>query len=187
MANSSSVSRGGNDELIHLHRSLNRVFGCFLYPVFGIFLLIGSVFLYMMTILPLWGVLSSGDWVATPCEIVKSTVHQRRGTDRPVFEWDLQYRYTFAGQGYDGDQYNFWVFGNSSAGNQKYRRARQYPRGSQHVCYVDPDNPQNVVLIREFSSEMWWGLFPLPFVAVGAGGMIYLFVQGRKRKARSKS
>ena len=142
MAKARSVSRDVNGELLRP--------GCFLYPFFGIFLLIGSVFLYMMTILPLWGVLSSGDWVATPYEIVKSTVQQRRGKDGPVFEWDLQYRYAFAGQSYDGDQYNFMVFGNSSAGKQKYRHARQYPRGSQHVCYVDPDNPQNVVLIREF-------------------------------------
>jgi len=175
MAKARSASRGGDGELVLL--------GCFLYPFFGIFLLAGSVFLCLLTILPLWGVLSSDDWVATPCQIVKSTVERRRGEDGPVFVWDLQYRYTFDGRGYDGDQYDFMAFGNSSDGKRKHRRARQYPRGSQQVCYVDPDRPRNAVLSREFSSEMWWGLFPLPFVAIGAGGMTYLFVQGKKRKA----
>ncbi|MEO1994762.1 MAG: DUF3592 domain-containing protein [Planctomycetaceae bacterium] len=177
MAKARSVPRGRNVQLLN--------FGCFFYPFFSIFLLTGSVFLYMMTIVPLWGVLSSGDWVATPCEIVNSAVERRRGGDGPVFVWDLKYRYTFAGIEYPGDQYNFIVFDNSSASKQKHSRARQYLRGSQHVCYVDPHNPQNAVLSREFSSEMWWGLFPLPFVAIGAGGLVYVVVQGRKRKAGS--
>jgi len=176
MAKARSVPRGRNFHFLN--------FGCFFYPFFGIFLLIGSVFLYMMTIVPLWGVLSSGDWVATPCEIVESTVERRRGNNGPVVVWDLKYRYTFAGIEYPGDQYNFMVFDNSNVSGQKHRHARQYLRGSQHVCFVDPDNPQNAVLSRSFSSEMWWGLLPLPFVAIGAGGLIYMVVQVRKLKAR---
>ena len=150
--------------LIHFHQSASRPLG---FMFFSVFLVFGSSFLYVMAILPMWKVRSSKEWIETPCKILSS------------YNLELQYQYRFAGTVHVGDQYDFMSFG-----DHNFRKnARKYPKGSQHVCFVDPDNPRVSVLNRETPSDIWLGfLFPCPFVGLGAGGLIVLMVQGRKRR-----
>ena len=161
--------------------------GCFFVVFFGMFLLVGSLFLYMLTIVPMMGLLASDDWVETPCQIVVSDIKQRRGEDGPVLVWDLQYEYTVGGKTYRGDRYNFMSGMSVNGGRGQRQRAKAYPQGSQRVCFVDPDDPTSSVLNREFSSEMWWGLFPIPFVAVGAGGLLFWFFVFRTKTSDPES
>jgi hypothetical protein len=38
---------------------------------------------------------------------------------------------------------------------------------------VNPAQPSEAVLQRGWSSEMWWGLFPIPFVLIGLLGLFF--------------
>ena len=63
----------------------------------------------------------------------------------------------------------------SSNTNVDTRRAivKAHPAGKQTVCFVNPANPAEAVLNRGASSEMWWGLFPIPFVLIGVFGLLF--------------
>jgi hypothetical protein len=38
---------------------------------------------------------------------------------------------------------------------------------------VNPDDPSEAVINRGLTADMCWGLFPLPFLAVGVGGLLF--------------
>ncbi len=148
--------------------------GCVLVAFFTIFFIAGSVMLFFMTIRPLYRVSTSGDWVETPCTILSSKVGVHDGDDGSTYSIDIEYEYNVDGLTHQSDRYSF-MSGFSSSGRESKREAvRQYPKGSQRVCFVDPDDPTSAVLNRSLTSSMWWGLFPIPFFAVGAGGLGYL-------------
>lgn len=50
---------------------------------------------------------------------------------------------------------------------------RRYPKGKETVCYVNPADPSQAVLVREWSGTLWLGLLPLVFVAIGLGGVLW--------------
>ncbi|HUG91196.1 MAG TPA: DUF3592 domain-containing protein [Planctomycetaceae bacterium] len=161
--------------------SLNRrrssgLGGCVGVVFFGIFFGVGSVFLFVLTIQPLWGVLSAGDWVETPCTVVSSEVVG----DGDAFRVRIVYRYTFAGRPFTGERYHFMGDFSSSGRAGKQQVVDRYPPGLRTVCYVDPDDPQQAVLNRGLTSDMWWGLFPLPFVAIGTAGLVSMARSRRK-------
>jgi hypothetical protein len=82
------------------------------------------------------------------------------------------------GKPYSSERYSF-DFGSTSGRKGKQRVVDQYPRGAQRTCYVNPDDPSEAVINRDFVPTMLFGLFPLIFVAVGGIGL--LFVTGRVR------
>jgi hypothetical protein len=137
------------------------------------FFILGSVFLYMLTITPLVGVISAQSWVEAPCTIVSSEVERKHDGDGPTFRIAIQYDYEFGGRTLHGDRYNLMLKSFTSSG----RRGKQavvdaYPAGLKTVCYVDPADSSQAVLYRGLTADMWWGLFPLPFVLVGGGGLL---------------
>jgi len=59
----------------------------------------------------------------------------------------------------------------------------KYPAGASAVCYVDPSNPAEAVLERK---TLWVGFFvffPLIFVAVGVGGLVWTWRKSKPRAA----
>ena len=151
-----------------------RKAGAFIWIFFAIFFVAGTLMLYFLTFQPLWGVLNAGDWVETACEIVSSKVGVHHGDDGATYSIDIQYRYNVDGVDYDADRYSFMVGSSSSGRAAKADVVRNYPKGSKQICYIDPDDPSSAVLDPDLSSAFWFCLFPIPFFAVGAGGLAYL-------------
>ncbi len=158
--------------------------GC-LAVFFLIFAIAGGAMLYFFTIRPLWGVAASGDWMETPCVVLSSEVGVHDGDDGDTYSIDIRYEYTVGGRKYVGDRYSFMSGFSSSGRSGKAAVVRQYPAGAQRVCYVDPDNPESAVLNRGLTASMWWGLFPLPFLLVGVGGLIFVLRGKRPQPAAS--
>lgn len=121
-------------------------------------------------------------WVETPAEVLWSRVRSHSDDDGTTYSADVFYRYRFEGRDYRSNRRG--VMGGSSSGRaSKQRFVDAHPAGASIVCYVDPDDPNRAVLERRLG---WWALFalfPLPFAAIGLGGLWWMFV-GRKRKAR---
>lgn len=146
--------------------------GCVLYAFFGIFFVAGSVMFYFFTISPLWSVYAARDWNETPCTVISSEVKRHRGDDSDTFSIEITYRYQVNGQQFTGDRYDF-VDMSTSGRSSKQRVVKAHPPGLQTLCYVNPDDAEDSVLERGLTVDMWWGLFPIPFLAMGLGGLIF--------------
>lgn len=150
----------------------SRFAGCFLFVFFGIFFAAGCGFFFIMFLWPVIRILGARDWVETPCEIVSSEVGVHSDSDGSTYSIDIEYAYAVDGREYLSDRYSFDETSSSGRAG-KQRVVDEHPVGSEHICYVDPDNPDEAVLNRGFVPTLWFGLFPLIFVAVGGGGLLF--------------
>ena len=137
--------------------------GCFVWMFAIVFLVVGLGAGYFLTFQPLWGMLRSRNWVETPCRIVSSEL--KHGDDSSIVA--IVYAYSVAQKDYQSDRYCFMVMSSNTAGVWKNRVIADHPQGKQTKCFVNPTNPSDAVIERGWVPEMWWGLFPIPFLLVG--------------------
>jgi hypothetical protein len=138
---------------------------------FGAFLAFGLVFTWFFLIRPLAQVVAARQWIATPCTVVSSDVRSHRGDKGTTYSVDILYRFEFGGREYRANRYSF-LSGSSSGRSGKEAIVRRYPAGGSALCFVNPAQPSQAVLNRNFTGLMWLGLIPLVFVVIGAGGMM---------------
>lgn len=156
-----------------------RVFGCF-GRVFGflfcsIFFLAGALIIWSAAIGPIVKILGAQSWVATDCQIISSEVE---GDE--TYRIAIEYEYDYLGNTYTGDQYSFFNLQTSGrAGKEKI--VAQYPPDSEQTCYVNPGRPNQSVISRGLSGQMWWGLLGVPFLAVGLIGCGVLYYSGKSQ------
>jgi hypothetical protein len=139
----------------------------------SLFFLLGCVFLYVLTIRPLWNVARASEWVATPCTIVSSKLNVDTSADGSTYSVDVAYRYTYAGREYEGTRYDFVSISSNTSVAAKKRIVESHAPGTRATCYVNPDDPAESVINPGLRPEMWWGLFPIPFVLVGTCGLLF--------------
>lgn len=111
-------------------------------------------------------------WKSTPCTIIAGDV-QDLGGDSP-YAFAVSYRYDYGGKPYSGSTYK-----RDASSFASYSDARdlvgKYPAGADAICYVNPQNPAEAVLCRD---SLFIGvviLLPLIFVAIGAGGVYFVW------------
>jgi uncharacterized protein DUF3592 len=145
--------------------------GC-LTAFFAVFFLAGAGF-SLFFLGPAVKVLKAKSWPAMSCTILSSQVRTHSSDDGgPTFSVDVLYTYSYGGREYRSDRYQF--LGGSSGGYQaKERIVRRLPPLTRTPCYVNPDEPAEAVLNRDFSAEYAFGLVPLLFMLVGLGGMVF--------------
>jgi hypothetical protein len=145
--------------------------------VFGIFILLGGVMFYFLTVRTYLRVQAARNWNETPCVVVSSEVRTHHSDDGDTYSVYIVYEYEVRGQTYRADRYDF--MGGSSSGRASKRDiVRQHPPGRKTICYVNPDDPSDAVLVRGFVLNMLIGLLPLVFLLVGAGGLVCLIRGG---------
>ena len=94
------------------------------------------------------------DWVETPCVIEEIKVHWSRSTrGRTKRYYDMRgvYRYKREEQVYHSSQIDFYGGGNGAFQDEDEKYVAEHPVGTRTVCYVDPDDPQSAVLLRQRS------------------------------------
>jgi hypothetical protein len=144
--------------------------GC-LILFFGLFFVIGFVASYFLLFVPLWKVYQADRWVKTPCVITSSRVESHAGDEGgTTYSIAMEYDYSYEGRPHHGNRYNFGL-GSSSGRKGKQDVVDQYPAGSKRECFVNPLNPSESVINRNFTGGMWFGLIPLIFVLVGLIGI----------------
>jgi len=135
------------------------------FVLFGFF---GFLALIPVFLLPLVRIVQATTWKETPCTILSSQVGRHSGKST-TYSIDIAYRYSFDGIEYTAKRYHF-VGGSSSGYKGKDAVVKRYRPGSRAVCYVNPRAPSQAVINRGFTSDMWFGLIPLVFMAVGYFG-----------------
>jgi Protein of unknown function (DUF3592) len=152
--------------------------GCLIF-FFLIFFLVGAAGSYFALWKPLSGLLASRSWTETQCDVLSSRVEEVSGSDGSTYRVDVRYTWTAGGSTRAGGRYDF--MGGSSSGREgKQRIVDRYPPGARVACWVDPDDPNEAVLSRGLSPIYLIGLFPLVFLGVGLGGMIWTFRSSRR-------
>ncbi|MCG8455767.1 MAG: DUF3592 domain-containing protein [Holophagales bacterium] len=143
----------------------------------GLFALVGLALLYFMALRPLYQMAMARGWQETTCLIASSRV--AASSDGDTFRVEVSYTFELDGLTYEGDRYDFQT-GNTSGREAKDRIVKGLPEGAEVRCWVDPHDPESSVISRDPGWFLLWGLFPIPFVLIGVGG---LFVLVRMRAA----
>lgn len=153
--------------------------GC-LVLFFGIFLAVGCALSYFLLWRPMSRFVEAQSWQATPCTIEASRVEESSGSDGTTYKVAVTFTYLGRdGREYRSSRYDFMDV-SSSGYDGKAAVVARYPAGTRTTCWVDPQDPGEAVLSRAFSPTYLIGLFPLIFVAAGAGGITWVLRQGRK-------
>ena len=148
-------------------------------PFFSIFALAGTGIL-LGVIVPMWtNWWSAKSWVEVPGEVIWSRIKSHKGDDSTTYSAHVFYRYEFGGTTFRSDRHSFSkVNGSHSSAREKLAN---YPKGAAISAFVDPEKPENSILRRELGGSAWFSLFPLPFMAVGFGGLFWLLRGGGKK------
>ena len=150
---------------------MTKVAACLLL-VFGMaFLSVGGFACWSLCIRPLYGWLSSAHWVSLPARIVSSELDRQRGSKGgSTYCIKIQYIYKVNGIPYTGSRYDFFRSEmHTNIGVNKMRDiVSSMPKGTEITCLVNPNNPNDSVISREFPpSIIIRMLFTLPFLGIG--------------------
>ena len=142
--------------------------GCLVWLFAIMFLGAGLTSAYFISFRPLWGMFRSQDWKPTPCQIVSSEL-KHNGESVTIA---VVYKYSVNDQEHRSDRFCFCQMNSNTSIQWKQTTVAKYPPGMQTNCYVNPDDPNDAVIERGWVPDMWWGLFPIPFVAVGVAALL---------------
>ena len=141
--------------------------------VSSIFLIPGILFFLINFLLPTIKIVSAQWWDKIPCTVISSryVVASHDSDFTPNYAPDILYAYTYAEREYRSNDYDLFKMTSSDLPFIKGIVAR-YPPEAVRRCYVNTDRPKETVLYRGFYGAMiQYGLFPLPFIALG----LYIF------------
>lgn len=168
---------GSASEAARKDRQGRVALGCF----FFVFLAVGVI----STVAGLWPIvhiLRARDWRQVPCTVIKSEVAVHRGTKGgPTYSIEIQYEYLVDDERHVGTRYHF-VTGSSSGYKSKKAVVDLLPPGTASFCFVNRRDPGESVMDRGFTPDILYGLIPMIFALVGAGGLYGIFFW--KRAAR---
>jgi len=126
----------------------------------SIFVIAGTAIGYFLSFKPLYRLYQARSWTASQCEVISSRVAQNGDTSRP----DIFYRYFVGDRPYTSSRYNF-IPGSTNDSTVSATVAR-YSAGTRFECYVDPADPSEAVINRDFA---YWYCFGLIFFVGFAG------------------
>jgi len=145
---------------------------------FSVFLVLGGTLTYFFFLRPMLDVSKARHWPWVPCHIISSRVQSHSGSKGgTTYSVDIAYRYTVDGKVHTSNRYEF-MGGSSSGYSGKAAIVARYPPGATSRCFVNPDDPTDAVLERDFTPGMLVGLFPALFFFIGLGGLVWTFVGG---------
>jgi len=136
---------------------------------FGIFFIAGIFAAYYLTYKPLVKLIDAQSWIETPCRIISSRILTHDGDESTTYSADILYVYKVNGIEYTSNRYRFFSSSGSYRGAERLKD--KYPPGRETVCYVNPLNPVESTIKRDFTKGMVFYLMPVIFILVGAGGV----------------
>ncbi len=157
----------------------------FLAAFLSIFALAGLGMMWPLCFRPIYKVIDARTWMEIPCKILHAQVRSHDGDDGTTYSVDILYEYVVDGKTRQSARYDF-LGGSSSGYRGKQAVVDRYKSMSNPVCYVNPVDPSESVLLRKPTLKLLLCLVPWVFFLVGAGG-IYGVVRSAHRSAQGGS
>jgi hypothetical protein len=146
---------------------------------FAIFALVGLGMIWPLLFRPIYKLIDARRWIETPCRIIHAEVRSHSDDDGTTYSVDIFYEYAYCGQTLRSNRYDL-IGGSSSGRNRKETIVKRYRTMPRPVCFVNPADPTEAVLIRKPTWSLLLVLFPLLFLGVGIGGMYGMYRSGRR-------
>lgn len=140
--------------------------------LFGILTLSGAGLFWGTVVVPYRLMQSARTWTSIPCTVLQSEVVRHRGSKgRVTWSAEILYSYEYGGQEYRSNR--FGVLGGSSSDRQGMLDiVARYPRWSRSMCWVDPANPNQALLDRDWNVPFVLPLFAGGLLLVGVCGFV---------------
>ncbi|MCA9176929.1 MAG: DUF3592 domain-containing protein [Planctomycetales bacterium] len=163
----------------------NNHLGCFLggLAFSGVIALTGAAILYWGFYVPHRDIRRSQSWIETPCVILEAevtegysgTAGKNAGPGSYDYGLRVRYRYDFEGQEYVSSRFAVTEVSDS---REQWRRevAESIPPGANTVCFVNPDDPEEAALSREFHANYRVALVPAAFLLLGLLGTVCMLM-----------
>lgn len=160
--------------------------GCFLMFFFCLFLVAGSGVAYFAALKPWFDVSRSQSWTETPCVIITSEISVSTSKGKSSYYPKVKFSYSVDELEFFGER--FWFGGGKSSDRVSLENVmKPFQPGGEAVCFVNPSDPNESILLRESAPGLWVALLVGSiFAAVGLGGMamgfgMHLSEQRKKR------
>ncbi|HZZ42360.1 MAG TPA: DUF3592 domain-containing protein [Tepidisphaeraceae bacterium] len=140
--------------------------------LFLLFIPIGLILFYFLFLIPTQNVLHARSWLPTPCTILSSTIHTHHDSKSTTYSPEIRYQYQFNHHPYTGARFNFIPDFSTSSYNSVANDLKPFRPRTQTTCYVNPADPADSVLLRNFTPTFFLGLTPLLFTLAGAAGLL---------------
>ena len=164
-----------SDKEFNFPRNQSKAQGCLFF--FGIpFFAAGCFLLYSLFFQPFSKSLESQNWIETPCLILKSHLITNSDSEGDTYRPAISYSYEYEGKKYESNLVDFSGSGSSNDRVGENESVEAYPQGTTRKCYVNPENPSEAVLIRDWGRGLFkWVALPFGgvFAFTGLGIMIY--------------
>lgn len=170
---------------IRIRSKSNTAGGCFLIPFFSIFLFAGLAAGYFLAVKPWYDTTRSQSWDEVPCVIMWTNIRTTNSKGKNSYSPEVRYSYFVDDKEYQSE--TFWFGSGSTNDRVEIEKAmRPFKAGGEAICYVNPSNPEEAVLLRETGPGFFLGLFLGGiFALVGSGGVLMGIGMVRaKRKAK---
>jgi hypothetical protein len=162
------------------NNEMGGLLGC---GFFGVFAAAGLGIFFGLVVPKALSFFQMKNWVEAPAEVIWSRVQSHSGDDGTTYSVDVFYTYELGGRDYRSNRWNL-IGGSSSGRGGKQKVVDSHPAGKGFTCFVDPDKPWRAVVNRDVGWAGLFALFPLPFIAVGLGGLWYTFIRKPKEGAK---
>ena len=145
---------------------------------FAVFLLLGCAGVAAVVVsllIPEWR--ANNEFLRQTCRVVDAKVAGKQGEDGIVFRPEIQIEFQV-----DNDTFKLWTYDVHTLGENGYSSGREaveekvrgFTIGNSYYCWYNPENPNEVVLVRGSNWWVWLTLsIPVSFVLVGGIGLVY--------------
>ena len=151
-------------------KKTKRFFSIFGSIFFGLSVaVIGLIFVYGLVVA--YGkAKETRSWQVTPCHVVKSEIQEFRPTPNSPFYYVsvVEYVYNYEGKDRTGKSVKR-VDGPSSDRKRAEKKIAPFPKGKRTQCWVNPDDPDRVILKQSTLAPLYTLWFPGLFVVAGIG------------------
>jgi hypothetical protein len=162
--------------------SAKNATGCLLF-FFGLFAVGGAAVFFAYFLPSAIHIMQARSWPSVPCTIISSKLNVVRGRRSDSYSVSVSYRYVFDGRSYQSNRYQF-LSGSSGGRSAKQAIVNRLRPKSAQICFVDPQHPDQAVIQRAWTSDMWTVLVSsLLCMAVGIVPPVAIVKRGRNKRA----
>lgn len=109
-------------------------------------------------------------WIEVPCIIEATDIDDSQLNQRGVPKYILTVTYRYSHEGKERTSNRVKRLPTEGSDPRKVKtKERQYPVGTEAVCYVKPDDPDFAILKKDSKAGLYSIWFPCLFIVGGAG------------------